>query len=301
MDHREAKRLGTRVRTENTFARNHRGVHFYTQRARDLEEHTVIVVFLPGVPKEISEEAEKIATNLEKIAILSSTIAMKKIELQKRLGICTTLRPYFHFSFSPDFYSINSKLHSVPDCKGIIIDDRFLNRFFTCGFGTIVNYLYQKNDIAPRVSQSIDWLFDSRTERRPQAAVVKTATALESLLIFNETESIGRSLSERIAFILSSDPNKRRQIDKIIKDFYNLRSGIVHGSQRRIDKYSPMLLESIDRLAIMLCLVIAANSSLWPSKEALQDWCESQRWGAPSNINIPFPVLYLDKALNLSQ
>ena len=188
MDHREAKRLGTRVRTENTFARNHRGVHFYTQRARDLEEHTVIVVFLPGVPKEISEEAEKIATNLEKIAILSSTIAMKKIELQKRLGICTTLRPYFHFSFSPDFYSINSKLHSVPDCKGIIIDDRFLNRFFTCGFGTIVNYLYQKNDIAPRVSQSIDWLFDSRTERRHQAAVVKTATALESLLIFNETE-----------------------------------------------------------------------------------------------------------------
>jgi hypothetical protein len=297
----EAEKLGAQVSSHNIFARTRGGDHFYVSRARELGDHTVIEVFLPGEPKEISDEAGIIASTLEKIAVLSLTIAMKKAELQKRLGISTALRTYFHFSFSPDFYSINSKIHSSPDCKGIIIDDRFQNRFFSCGFNTIVDYLRQKNDIGIRLSQSIDWLFESRTEPRLQAAVVKTATALESLLLFNETESIGRSLSERIAFIISSDPIKRRQIDKIIKDFYNFRSGVVHGNQRKIDKYSPMLLESVDRIAIMVCLVIAANSTLWTSMEALKDWCETQRWGVPSIVNIPFPVLYLDKAMNLSQ
>jgi hypothetical protein len=297
----EAEKLAAQVCSQNLFARAPGGDHFYVSRAREIGDHTFIEVFLPGNPKDISDEAGIIASTLEKIAVLSLTIAMKKAELQKRLGISTTLRTYFHFSFSPDFYSINSKIHSAPDCKGIIIDDRFLNRFFSCGFNTIVEYLRQKNDITLRISRSIDWLFESRTEPRLQAAVVKTATALESLLFFNETESIGRSLSERIAFIISSDPNKRRQIDKIIKDFYNFRSGVVHGDQRKIDKYSPMLLESVDRIAIMLCLVIAANTTLWTSKEALQEWLETQRWGAPSTINNPFPALYLDKAIALSQ
>jgi hypothetical protein len=298
----EAKKLGTRVREENTYARHYKGVHFYTQRARELGDHTVIEVFLPGEPKNISDEAEKIASNLEKIAVLASTIALKKEDLQKRLGISSRLRPDFDFVFRPDFYHISSKSRNAPVCNGILIDEKFCNRFFRCGFNVLVDYVRSKSDIATRVNQSIDWLFDSRIEPRLHASIVKSSIALESLLIFSESESLANSLSERAAFILSSDPDKRQQISKIIKNFYDARSGVVHGGQKRIRKLTPALLESVDRLAIMLSLVIAANPALWPNTEALREWCEAQRWGEPSkNIIIPFPDLYLRNAINLSQ
>ncbi len=298
----EAKKLGTELRKGNVFARQYRRDNFYVQRARELGDHTVIEVYLPGQPKEICDEAEQIASSLEKIAVLSSTIALNKDGLQKKLGISSRLRTDFDFVFSPDFYFLRSKSRQALVCNGISIDDRFCNRFFHCSFDVLFDYVRSKIDIATRVLQSINWLFDSRTEFRLPASIVKSSIALESLLIFNETESLGNSLSERAAFILSSDPGKRQQISKIIKKFYDARSGIVHGGKRKSKKFTPMLLESVDRLVIMLCLVIAANSKIWPTNEALRDWCEAKRWGEPSgNINIPFPDMYLRNAINLGQ
>lgn len=299
----EAKKIGTQVREGNVFARYYRvgGPHFYVRRARELGDHTIIEIFLPGKFKEAYEEAEEFASNLEKIAILSSTLALKKGDLQKRLGISNTLGTNIDFGFSPDFYSLRSKKSFVPTGKGICLDDKFHNRFFNCGFGKLVEYLRSNDEVALQVSKSINWLFDSRIEPRPEASVVKTSIALESLLIFDKSESLARSLSERSAFILSSDPNKRRQISRIIKDFYNIRSGIVHGNRTRREKLIPAMLESVDRLVIMLCLVVAENSNLWPTKMSLQEWCEEERWGEPSrNIVIPFPNSYINNALKLS-
>ncbi len=298
----EAKKLGTQVRKQNLFAHQYRGVHFYTQRARELGNHSIIEFYLDGEPKEIIDDAEQIASYLESVVLLSTAFVMKKDDLQRRLGVSSRLGNEFDFIFSLDFYHISSKTRPTPICKGINIDERFRNRFFHCGFTTLVEYLRSKSDIASRVIKSIDWLFDSRIEPRQQASVVKTSTALESLLIFNESESLANSLSERTAFILSSDPNKRQQISRIIKNFYDIRSGVVHGSQKKLKKLTPELLESVDRLALMLCLVIAANSRLWPTTDALREWCETQRWGEPSrNVIVPFPDLYLNNALNLRQ
>ncbi|MGA2489911.1 MAG: hypothetical protein ABSF99_06935 [Anaerolineales bacterium] len=298
----EADKLAAQVNKRNVFARHSRENNFYVQRARELGDRSVIEIILPGDPKDITNEAEQIASILEKIAVLSSTIALNKDDLQRRLGISSTLRTDFDFVFSPNFYYLRSKSRKAPVCKGIIIDNRFCNRFFHCGFNVLVDYARSNTSIATRVFQSIDWLFDSRIEPRLHASIVKSSIALESLLIFSESESLANSLSERSAFILSSDPDKRQQISKIIKNFYDARSGVVHGGQKRSKKFTPELLESIDRLAIMSCLVIAANSTLWSTTEALREWCENQRWGEPSrDINIPFPDLYLRNAINLSQ
>jgi hypothetical protein len=127
---------------------------------------------------------------------------------------------------------------------------------------------------------------------------LQTSIALESLLILSESESLAQTLSERAAFILSPEPGRRQHISRILKRFYDARSGVVHGSQKKAKKLTPSLLETVDRLTILLRLVIAANAKVWPSSNALREWCETQRWGAPSNeIKIPFPDLYLRNAL----
>jgi hypothetical protein len=298
----EADKLATQLKKRNVFTRHSWENNFYVQRARALGDHTVIEVFLPGEPKDISDEAEQIASIIEMVAVLSSTIALYKDSLQRRLGISSRLRTEFDFVYSPDFYYLSSNARPAPDFYGISIDDTFRKRFFHCGFNVLVDYVQLKRDIAKRVFQSINWLFDSRIEPRLLASVVKTSIALESLLIFSESESLAQSLSERAAFILSSDPDKRQQISKIIKNFYDARSGVVHGSHKKLRKLTPTLLESVDRLVIMICLVIVANTRLWPTTETLREWCEVQRWGEPSkDVKIPFPDLYLKNTMKLSQ
>src|SRR5688572_12036648 len=111
---------------------------------------------------------------------------------------------------------------------------------------------------------SLDWLFESRLEPQLEASVVRTAIALESLLIFDKSESLARSLSERAAFILSPHPDRRREISRIVKRFYDARSRVVHGSHKKAKHLTPSLVESVDRLSMLLCLVIGTNQELWP-------------------------------------
>jgi hypothetical protein len=103
---------------------------------------------------------------------------------------------------------------------------------------------------------------------------------LERLLIFSESESLGKSLAERTAFILSDNGDARAKLSESIKRFYDARSGIVHGSRKKRRLLSPRLQESTDRIVLLLCLKLAANSTLWNSVEALRIWSESQKWGS---------------------
>jgi hypothetical protein len=120
-----------------------------------------------------------------------------------------------------------------------------------------------EGDIGKRLDQSARWLFESRLETVPQAAVVKTAIALEALLIASDTESLRGPLAERSAFLLSDESGKRRRISKAIKSFYDLRSGIVHGGRRRVVVSPTLLGEGIDRLVVLLLLTVSGNTGSW--------------------------------------
>lgn len=298
----EADKLAEQMLKRNVFARHSRENNFYIQRARELANHTVIEVFRPGDPKSMGDEAEKVASILEKLTVLSSTLVLSKNDLQHKLGISLKPRTETFLIISPSFRFLRSRAHPTPVVQGVCIDETFCNRFSRCGFDALADYIHSKSDMANRVMSSLEWLFESRVEPRLPASVVKTSIALESLLIFSESESLAQSLSERTAFILSIDPARRQQISRILKRFYDARSGVVHGSQKKAKKLTPSLLETVDRLVVLLCLVITANSKLWPTTEALREWCETQRWGEPSSeLKIPFPDIYLKNALALGQ
>ncbi|MDX6404125.1 MAG: hypothetical protein QOH70_1580 [Blastocatellia bacterium] len=196
---------------------------------------------------------------------------------------------------------IRSRSQRRSKSEGILVNKQFQNRFVRSGFVGLYQYCQTRSDLASRVQISADWLLESRREARLGASVVKTAIALESLLIFAESESLARSLSERAAFILTPVPAMRHSIARIISQFYDARSGVVHGSKKKARRLSASLVESVDRISLLLYLVIAANQKLWSNVDTLRTWCEDQRWGAPSsNVEVPFSRTYLRNAVTLS-
>jgi hypothetical protein len=298
----EAQLLAESVRKRNVFARHSWENNFYLQRIADLADQTVIEVSLPGDPRDMAEAAGEIADLAEKVAVLSVTVAATKSELQRRLGISSKSRSEVDFAYDPRFRFLRSRSRPTPAVRGIQIDQRFRRRFLRCGFHHLVQHRARHNSLTKRVLTSLDWLYESRLEPRLEASVVRTAVALESLLIFSESESLARALSERAAFILSPSPATRREISRIIKRFYDARSGIVHGSRKKAKKLTPTLAESVDRLSVLLCLVIGSNHELWPSDNTLREWCEDQRWGEPSaDVHIPFTRTYLNNVIELGQ
>jgi hypothetical protein len=300
----EAEYLAQNVRKRSVFTRHSRENDFYLKRLDELSDRTVLEVSLSDATEGMAEEVEGAVALVglaEKVAVLSTTLAMTKGELQRRLGISPKRTSELDFAYDPQLRFLRSRSTAPPTARGVHVDGRFCNRFHRCGFHRLVERQPPRNTMATRVLTCLDWLYESRLEPRLEASVVKTAVALESLLIFSETESLARSLSERAAFILSPSLGTRREISRIIKRFYEARSGVVHGSRKKANKLTSSLAESVDRLSVLLCLAIGTNYELWSSHDALRDWCEDQRWGKPStDVQVPFARNYLNTAIALS-
>jgi Apea-like HEPN len=296
----ETASLSETARRHNVFARQLTGNNFYVQRIGELSNTTVIEVLRPGDPDDMIPEAQAVAGLLERLAVLSSTFVLSRPDLHRLLAITPDRSSSVDFTFGRQFYYLRSTARPTPIAKGIAIDDRFTRRFERCGFPQLVAVCPSGKEIARRLDIASHWLFESRREPSMPAAIVKTAIALEALLIANESEPLTRALSERAAFLLSRDAVMRRALSRNVRKFYTARSAVVHGSRRRTSDLSPELLEGMDRLILLLCLMMAANIAIWPSMEALTAWCEDQKWGAPAVAVIqPFPGQYLTGALRL--
>lgn len=297
----EVSKLVEQVRKRNVFARHSRENNFYVQRAQSLAEHTVIEIFRPGDPKTIAEEAKRTADLIEKITVLSTTLVTPKIGLLRKIGIGSKPRIETNLIIGPKFQYLRSRSRPAPTAEGIIIDGRFRKRFLRSGLDRLLVFFQGNSEIVNRVLHSLEWLYDSRTEPQMAASIVKSSIALESLLVFSQSESLAQSLSERVSFILSQDPSIRKETSRIIKRFYDVRSGIVHGSRKKGKMPTPSFLDAIDRFILLLYLIIASNASRWTSTDSLREWCESQRWGYPAtDIVIPFPKFYLKNAVEMA-
>ena len=273
----------------------------YLRRASELRNRTVIEIAGVALPDRMLETGEQVAEVIENLAILATTLVMRRNELHRKLGIVKSATGEINLAVTSGFKRIRLRSQRAPSLEGILIDKSFCNRFSKCGLIQLFQYLQSTGDLTKRVRTSANWLLESRRESRLNAAVVKTAIALESLLVFSESESLARTLSERSAFILSNSPDVRRIISAIILRFYDVRSGVVHGSQKKAKKLTPSLIECVDRLTLILHLIIASNTDVWPSVESLRLWCELQRWDKPfSNLKFPLSRKYLNNALDLA-
>ncbi len=296
----EAQELGQTVRKRNVFARHSWENNFYLGRIQSLADTSIIEVFLPGQPDDIIPQAQVIADVLEKLVLLSTTFVTKRDKLQQQLAISRHRRSVFDITIGPGYQYLRSKSKREFEVNPVVLDEKLSKRFERCGFRQLGSACASSEGLPSRIRSAIDWLFESRLEPALPAAIVKTAIALESMLIFDQSEPLARSLSERIAFIVSQDPSTRQQISALFKKFYDARSGVVHGSRKGPKGPSPGLLEGIDRITLLVCLTIGSNRNLWHSTQTLLDWCEGQKWGTPdTTVNIPFPSSLLSQAMDM--
>ena len=292
----EAKDLADIIQKRNVFSRHSWENSFYVSRVLDLSNKTVIEILHSENPDHGAVESQKIVEIIQNVALLSSSFASSRKEFQRLLGIEPYRNNEFNLAIGDNYRFIRSKSKTVPKIKGISVDEKFHRRFFRCGFHKLTYFCLSSSNLANRLISTINWLAKSREEPLLPAALIKTSIALESLLGFGGREPFAKSLAERAAFLLSSNAITRKQVSHIFKVFYNERSRTVHGSKITV---SSQLTEGVDRLTIMLCLIIAANSNRWKMEADLREWCENMKWGKTEDLIFPFPTSYLNNALKL--
>jgi hypothetical protein len=126
---------------------------------------------------------------------------------------------------------------------------------FTHGIFPVMDSL----DQYPALSQALS-LYSADNGQYLNA--VGSITALEALLTKREeTEGLTYRLALRIANLLGSDGNSRKIIFTQVKDFYNLRSKIVHGVM--LDKKLLGRLDALDELREMVRRVLLSTMALY--------------------------------------
>jgi len=143
----------------------------------------------------------------------------------------------------------------------------------------------QHNKMEKKVHDSIHWLAESTKPDTNNSKFAKISFALETLIGGEASEEdlkvrgITAMLAERAAFIAGKDLEDRQSIDKEIRKFYGMRSGIVHGSEGEVS------LDDIDnfgqivrRLALSILDKIDKLGDEINTVDKLESWVKLQRY-----------------------
>lgn len=287
------------LRKRNVFARHWQDRDSYSQRATAFADQAVIEVVRNGSPDHVRAEVTLASDLAEQVTLLAASLVVPRRNMLGQLGIGGRPSETVELLRGPGLAVLRTKTSPIPAGGGVHVDGALAKRVKAVGLSHLYTACCGAGDLSKRLTTALGWLFESRCEPRLGAAIVKTAIALESLLIFTESESLARSLSERMAFLLSGDGPARRRIASAVKRFYDARSGVVHGSRKKRSLASPELLEGVDRLLVLALAVVATGAAQWAACADLSDWCETERWGSPQTIVRPFGKKYLRAALTL--
>jgi hypothetical protein len=297
LDQTRCEQLLMSVRRQNVFLRVRGDRDFYLRQIQALADRTVIEVQLMGRPAEMLPRAAAVADVAERVVMLAASLAMRKKDYLRALGI-SSHGDQIGLARSADCMAFSSRTKRRPRARGLLLSRQLTSRVTRAGFDELYRVCILGAFPGPRVKAALDWLVESRCEPRFDAAVVKTAIALESLLSLSERGSIARSLAERTAFLLSSDPRIRDQASRAINRFYQLRSETVHAGRR--GKPAPgAILDGVDRLVTLVMLQLAGNASEFPDEPALRKWLNNERWGRPSQLAQPYSGSHVRAALGL--
>ena len=173
-----------------------------------------------------------------------------------------------HIYVNTDYYTIVEDLNSQQFPKSISADVNYAEKipidddFFACN----PNYskiweIYGKDkptDIEKRIISSVIYIGESNLHKGNKSSVLYSCMALETLFSMDEKtlfqSSIGERVSNFVAFMVCREKNVRRETIKEIKDFYSLRSALVHGGEKRLDNsYSKINLYLKMAISELLC------------------------------------------------
>lgn len=297
----EAGELADLCRRRNVFARHSWENDFYVRRISELSETSVIEVHMLGQPHQVWERASEVADMVETALMLSTVFALDRKSLHRRLAVTSHRREVTGLAIGPGFRYLRSNRRPVPAALGVMVDKRVANRFERLRFEALIAACLGNSDLGRRLTGCLKWLLESRLDSSEPAALVKSAIALETLLVVSDSEPVARSLAERIAFILGFDGEDKQSLARFTRSFYDARSAVVHGGKRKA-RPLPGILAAIDRIATMAALTVGLNSAIFRNGEALSAWCDQSRWGlVDAPLDRPFRQTELRRALGLAE
>lgn len=103
-----------------------------------------------------------------------------------------------------------------------------------------------------------EYLWRARFEQSSEIIVINCFIALEALFMrTNDNTELSYRLSNRVAVLLCEDGEKRLRLRKTIRDWYNLRSRIVHGEPTDLKRESHNDIFLITRETILRFFILA--------------------------------------------
>lgn len=214
--------------------------HFLTHVIEHIDyQEKLIGDATPKIPVDIRREyevVEKILSALrlfKKGKIVSGIFMTQAVSIIHNMGTSYSERGQRNYITSPK-YTLNSKeISDFIKFWKLIVDSRYHQSKSVSIAIRRFNYAYdrEKNE-----DEIIDYLI-----------------AFEALLFKSETQELSEKLSRRVARLLENDFDSRKRLSKIIKDFYNKRSKIVHGVETEItpeyvDEIQEVLRKSIKKI-----------------------------------------------------
>lgn len=103
----------------------------------------------------------------------------------------------------------------------------------------------------------------NQDERDVSVAVLNALTALEALLTYESNAELSYRLSLRVANLLESDDASRLNRFKEMREFYELRSKIIHGSASKLSSKLQDRLQMVDSLREILRRTILSVMALF--------------------------------------
>lgn len=270
----DAEAFREQVRKRNAFSRHAGPGDFYYQRATALMNATVLEIYDGG--ESTAQHLASRAALAEGLVLASFVLYGSRRDFYRKVAGGAGRHVDLHLIRRGPVSHLKSTSSRLRPATGLRVDARAISRYQKAGFEAVYDFASGATELAGRVRAAVGWLVQSRTDPSTESAVVKTSTALESLLVVGR-EPPTRALQERSAYLLTEDPGMRQRLAKAAQRFYELRGDVVHGKKSTKQADIDGALEFGDRLVVLSALVMAHKH--WKNASELQEFCDRARWG----------------------
>jgi hypothetical protein len=132
----------------------------------------------------------------------------------------------------------------------------------------------QASNFEESLIRSIHWFSVALTQNENSNAFLFLIVALESLFKAERGNSIGGTVAESVAFLMSDNLEGRKKVISIMRDYYGKRSGVAHGGKKGISDIDCYTLVNIAGTSIMKAI---QKLSDFTSQEQFMEWIEDQK------------------------
>ena len=170
----------------------------------------------------------------------------------------------------------NTKGDTIGSVRPFEVNQESLKRMDEIGVFSISSALSKKqtNNLEEALIRSIHWFSVALTQNENGNAFLFLIVALESLFKAESGNSIGGTVAESVAFLMSDNREGRKNIISLVREYYGKRSGVAHGGKKSISDTDLYTLINIVGTTIKVSI---EKLSEFDSQKQLMGWIEDMK------------------------